>query len=927
MTELYILYCINIWILALTQLITVIKWIHKGKLLFLFLILTMLTAGFSVHSAQLSISHDTISTDVLSQGTIFHAKTTQFPQSLEQLNSWRALQVKPQSNPMPTGRYWFYLPLKNDSSLSEFVLDPQEQSMSNLTLGIYQDAHFSLIKQSYQEQHDFLFDSGQSIQFDKGKSYHLLVLFDHNNQSVPARLNIESEVDYGQKTALQSISILICIGFLFAVSTYSFFVWAVSRNIDHFYYAVSALILNWGWFNAFNLSETVSGFSVEALQWLPMMLLPLTFGLFGSRFFNLRKYSVLLHKLILANGFISVLLVGFVFYSPGYGAIPAILANTTWLVLGLIGGIKSFARGFRSAYYFTAGYGCVLTSGLLAWSMHWNILKGFTDNQVMVVLFGFTLNAILMSFALVDKFTAIARRNIASGENLENTVGQRTEELLLANQHLEKMAEASEAASAAKNTFLVNMSHEIRTPLTAIIGYADGILQGDIQDKARDEAISVISKNGVHLLHVISDLLDISKIESQTLEVEMVTFDPLQLLQGISQLVVGQVNEKQLTLNIHYILPLPTQMISDPTRVRQVLLNLINNAIKFTHQGSVEIDISADTNKLYFAISDTGIGMNQGMLDGMFKAFNQEDLSKSRKYGGTGLGLSIAKSLTNKLGGEIKVTSVQGQGSTFTVSFGLQVPETANWLHEQGELDQSLAKISQTATDVENIDLPSLSGNVLLAEDHLDNQLLFTRMLERMGLDVTAVDNGYKAVQATLDVEFDLILLDIQMPEMDGFKAFELIQSTCSNAPVIALTANAMKEDVELYMKLGFNDHIPKPVNRQIFIDTIASYLNVDKPSDFGLDDFEMDDIKIQYITRLVKRVDDIKAAQAINDWEDIGKHAHAIKGSAGMFGFDDLGVLGAKLELSVTNNDLADCKRHLDDLLGACEAITANAQ
>jgi CheY-like chemotaxis protein len=365
-------------------------------------------------------------------------------------------------------------------------------------------------------------------------------------------------------------------------------------------------------------------------------------------------------------------------------------------------------------------------------------------------------------------------------------------------------------------------------------------------------------------------------------------------------------------------------MVSDPTRFRQILLNIINNAIKFTHAGSIELSVRADDNKLHVSVSDTGIGMSQSQIDSMFTAFRQEDLSKSRKYGGTGLGLSIAKSLTNKLGGEIDVTSVQSQGSTFSLNVGLLVPEDTQWLHEQSQLYQWLSGIEEQAGEVESIDLPSLSGHVLLAEDHLDNQLLFIRLLERMGLKVSAVDNGYKAVQATLEREFELILLDIQMPEMDGLKAFELIQTTCANVPVIALTANAMPADVELYMKLGFNDHIAKPIDRQKFVDTVTKYLNIDKPADFSMELDEMDEIKAQFVTRLVKRVDDIRISHGNNDWEDIGKHAHAIKGSAGMFGFDDLGLQGAELELAVKNGDEAICRSELDKLLQMCDAIIA---
>jgi signal transduction histidine kinase/DNA-binding response OmpR family regulator len=649
-------------------------------------------------------------------------------------------------------------------------------------------------------------------------------------------------------------------------------------------------------------------------------------GLFTIYFFNLKKYSTILSKLLLANSVAGVLFIPLLFYWPELGVLPAMLFNTIWLLLSSVACITAYYRGWRSATYFGFGLACLWCAISMVVMIQLGVIETFTDHQANILLFGCMINLLFMSYALVDRFTSIARKSALTSEQLEQSVQNRTAELQTLNQSLEQLAVQFQAANEAKNTFLVNMSHEIRTPLTAIIGYADGMLQGDINDTDKEQAIKVISQNGVHLLDIISDLLDISKIESNKLEIEMQPVDPLALCQGIESLVREQVQSKGLTMTINYQLPLPTQIISDPNRLRQVLLNIINNAIKFTHTGTIDISVHTDIdeNKFFVSISDTGIGMSQSQIDGMFTAFRQEDLSISRQYGGAGLGLSIAKSLTTKLGGDIEVTSQQSQGSTFKVIIDLKVPKSTKWLHQQSALYQFLSGIEQQADEVESINLPALSGHVLLAEDHMDNQLLFIRLLERMGLKVTAVDNGYKAVQATLEREFELILLDIQMPEMDGLKAFELIQTTCANVPVVALTANAMPADVELYKKLGFNDHIAKPIDRQKFVDTITQYLNIERSGSFSMELDEMGEITAQFIARLVLRVGDIKVAQANKDWQEIGKHAHAIKGSAGMFGFDDLGLQGAALELAVKNGEQAICQDALDKLLQMCDAVTA---
>lgn len=742
--------------------------------------------------------------------------------------------------------------------------------------------------------------------------------------SFPAQATVVSETtSVLAGVSLSGSAVLISLGIFASIFLYGAFVSFgafTSKDKCHWFFALAALLLIWSTAQQFGL-VLVS----EWLFWLPIFLLPLCLGFFSCYFLFLKRHAPIINKALMANGLVAMCLYVVALFMDDMALYLAILSMVVWAGLSLFGAVKGCFRGERSAVYFCGALGCLCAGSLLVVFMRFNALSGFGPSDSMIMLMAWVFYQMLVSFALVDKFTTVAKRNVMSSENMEILIDQRTTELQAANQDLEQLAVDAQSASDAKNTFLVNMSHEIRTPLTSIIGYADGILQGDIQPSARDNAISIISQNGVHLLNIINDLLDITKIENNQIEVEMKTFDPIALLQGVADSVSEQVQAKSLVLGVNYKLPLPTHVQSDPTRFRQVIANLVNNAIKFTHMGAIELTVCADLDKFSVSVSDTGIGMSQDQIDTMFTAFAQEDLSKSRQYGGIGLGLSIAKSLVTKLGGKINVTSVQGQGSCFTVDFDLTVTQEAKWLRDQFELDQRLADIKLSHNVVPTIEVPELAGQVLLAEDHLENQLLFVKLLERMGLNVTAVDNGYKAVQATLEREFDLILLDIQMPEMDGIKAFELIQSTSANVPVVALTANAMAADVELYMNLGFNDHIAKPVNRENFIDTVTKYIHLGQTADVTIEGDEMDDIKAQYITRLVTRVKDIRDSQASSDWEDIGKHAHAIKGSAGMFGFDDLGQAGGKLELAVKNAVEDDIRSELDQLLVLCDQITAN--
>jgi len=469
-------------------------------------------------------------------------------------------------------------------------------------------------------------------------------------------------------------------------------------------------------------------------------------------------------------------------------------------------------------------------------------------------------------------------------------------------QQLQQLSNELTEASAAKSRFLANMSHEIRTPLTSIIGYAEGITQGDFDSDFQRKAVEIIAQNGQHLLNVVNEILDLSKIEANKLEIELIEMDLMVMLSNIGALVNQQAQEKRLNFDIDFQFPLPCTIKSDPTRLKQILLNLINNAIKFTDQGSVKIVLKKHTdNLLMLRVEDTGIGLTEEQMAKLFADFTQVDSSVARKYGGTGLGLSIAKSLAQKLGGGISVQSEFGKGSQFTVLVNLEPIENATWIESQAQLEELRNQVKAPKKET----IPTLQGKVLLAEDHHDNRALFSQLLKRMGLEVTAVENGELAVQESLMDDFDLIFLDIQMPVMDGITAMKMITTTTApDVPVVALTANAMTTDIEKYLDEGFTSHIAKPIDRRLFINLVEQYFEGESPFDFDLDESELAELKVRFVEGLKENLTDLKIYAQNHDWPNLGAQAHAIKGSAPMYGFTELGAIADKLEIAVNAHD-----------------------
>ncbi|MBN2294947.1 MAG: PAS domain S-box protein [Pirellulales bacterium] len=393
---------------------------------------------------------------------------------------------------------------------------------------------------------------------------------------------------------------------------------------------------------------------------------------------------------------------------------------------------------------------------------------------------------------------------------------------------LAKARDEAEAANCAKSEFLANMSHEIRTPMTAILGFTD-ILKGTLTDPDQLDAAATIEQNGHYLLGIINDILDLSKIEAGKMEVEHIQCSPHQILCEVVSLMRVRANAKNLPLEIEYEGPIPRTIQSDPTQLRQILINLIGNAIKFTEVGQVRLvtrllHAHSDEPKMQFDVVDTGIGMNEEQIDRLFKPFHQADTSTTRKFGGTGLGLTISKRLAAKLGGDITVKSVPDRGSTFTLMIKTGPLQDVKLLNSPTE-----AQLPAKDEDKSNASSAKLDCRVLLAEDGPDNQRLIAFLLRKAGADVVVAVNGKIAHDLALKAQnegkpFDVILMDMQMPVMDGYDATTRLREARYTSPIIALTAHAMSTDRDKCLAAGCDNYMTKPIEREQLVSMVAEY-------------------------------------------------------------------------------------------------------
>ena len=379
-------------------------------------------------------------------------------------------------------------------------------------------------------------------------------------------------------------------------------------------------------------------------------------------------------------------------------------------------------------------------------------------------------------------------------------------------------------ASAAKSEFLAHMSHEIRNPLTAIVNYAELLLEPEAPAEERHAAIDTIRRNGLHLLEVVNDILDVSKVESRQFEIEPIECSPTQIVSEVLEMFQVRAAAKGLELTVHWKPGVPATIVSDPFRLKQILVNLISNAVKFTKRGHVRVEVSAVVNgnwggsALQIVVADTGIGISDEQCQRLFVGYRQSEAWIARQFGGTGLGLAISRELALKLGGDIRVESTLGQGSTFTMTVGTVAPQTT-------APNRDLARKSACVVNAQRI-----SGRVLLADDAPNNRRLISALLEKSGAEVDVVENGQQAIEMALEAvkrqqPYDVVLMDMVMPEKDGFTATRQLREAGYTGGIVALTANEGNGARQECLAAGCDDYATKPVDRDTLIEVISKWV------------------------------------------------------------------------------------------------------
>jgi signal transduction histidine kinase/CheY-like chemotaxis protein/HPt (histidine-containing phosphotransfer) domain-containing protein len=519
----------------------------------------------------------------------------------------------------------------------------------------------------------------------------------------------------------------------------------------------------------------------------------------------------------------------------------------------------------------------------------------------------------------------------------------------LAEEALQKAKEQAEFANLSKSAFLANTSHELRTPMTAILGYAEMLLDSGQTADDRRACVQTIHRNGEHLLSIINDLLDISKIEAQKVTVEKLQCPLPQLIADVIGLTRPWAIKKGLAYEVEFAPEIPATIETDPLRCKQILVNLIANAIKFTEKGGIKLSIRREITYfrqfIHFDVVDSGIGMTPPQIAKLFQPFTQADESTTRRFGGTGLGLTISQRLARLLGGDIVVRSTLGQGSTFAV-------------HIDGGIREGVITIANLTLDQLTVgadeqfieDILSLQGRVLLAEDGEDNQHLLSGHLRKVGLDVVIAVNGRQAVEQVKAGSFDLVLMDMQMPEMDGYSATRALRELGYTVPIVALTANAMAEDRTRCLEAGCSEYLSKPISRAQLLRAAAKFLRpgnrpagiqqppakfarttpVNEPAEAagGLQSTLADEPTVKkllerFIERLPERVTTLSTLLQEQNLAELKQAVHQLKGAGGGYGFPSITEVASVVEDHLrAEADLQTIRDDVDSLINLVRTV-----
>ncbi len=895
--------------------------------------------------------------DLLDGAALYAGDGRPFPAAAAEIPAWRAPLRRAPKVDLMGGSYVIVVPLRNGTTGAHWVIDPNDTLIDQVEARLYgADGSVQDVRTGYRAQHDYLLHYGKDVNLVPGVDYQLALRFSSPYYARMPVISVATQENYRLQVWRENAMIIASLGALLALAIFNFFIVSFTRDRSTLYYALYILSYAVAWAMTFHLPTDLFGFRLLELHYVPFFLLPVFSTLFYTRFLRLAQIAPRLAKASRVNLVLPLLLLPSCFVALSWAHTLATIVITVWMALALASGIVAWRKGYHPARYFVLGFIALMVPGLLILPANVGLVPALVGNVQLWTLLGGTLDGLLLAFALADRIRLM-------GNSLEQRVQERTADLTRANDALLVAKNQAESVSRNRIDFLSAMSHDIRTPLAGVIG----MLKFSLQDKSvqgrTQEYLRIGLHNGESMLAILNDILDFSKIDAGKLALEHVDFRLADLVGDAAAILQGNADAKSLLLRCELGPDLPQYVKGDPTRIRQILINLLGNAIKFTDRGEVILRVAADSTaipaQMVFTVTDTGPGMTAEVRERLFQKFEQADHSTTRRYGGTGLGLAICKDLVNLMGGSIDADSRPGAGARFWFTL---------------PLEEGAAPAPETMPKVRGRHSHQL--RVLCAEDVRTNQIIIGTLLENMGHQVHIVENGVEALHALSTLDVDMVLMDGRMPLMDGEEATRLIRNGGSasarvhdpKVPILALTANASEPDCARYLAAGMDGFLSKPVDEAKLYDhietIIARLLAEGRPLRplggvaaqpaaepaharaqhaaaasgqayepihvvplTGLSRQHMDRITLAFLAEAPRKLEQGRAALADGDAAGASLAFHGLKGSAGYLSSNELHRLAHRIEEFANAGHLDQASALLPELEQALQRALRDLQ
>lgn len=746
------------------------------------------------------VVHLPFDTDLFASGTVYVAKDQSVPSTAD-LSSFKKSVLRVPRIDLRGGRYWLNVQVTTDSSQGQWALGNLGSYIERVELFAWSDGQLQHGVSGQFEKEDYPLHYGANFEMRPGHVYDLWILYDSRYFTGIPTAHVVPKVDYEHSVLLDNLLVIGCLGAIVILAAYNLLLSAWTKSLDYLFYAAYLTSTFVGWAAVFKIFVQTLGITHVSFILVPFFLNIVSNVFFYRHFLGIdQKYPWIL-RYGNAVAIVAALLAVLHWLLPSWMNYLLInLITAFWLTGGMVAGILRLYEGYKPARFYLVGFCCMTVGGALVVLPYLGMPR-ITQKEYLVTLVAQTFDVLFLAIALADRINIMRQEKSQALEYARDVDQKATQALLNANQKLSHALQVSEEGKRQKDQFIMAVSHELRTPLNAVCASL-GQLSDTHDEKERGLLHQYIQFGADRLSSQVENLIMLAETDQQKIKPHLRSFSVDSLIKRISRLAEGYLFNKPVQFHIEKGNDVASRYNGDDYLLIRLLTPVLENACKFTEQGSVNVMIDVEENGLRFAVTDTGLGIGEDMQASLFESFTQASTGYARTYEGLGIGLTVCQRIAHLLGAVIDMHSTVGEGTRFTIHVPVQL---------------------SASTESDRVEL--VGGHALVVEDNEVNAKVLTAILKKFGFSFALAVNGLEALDRVKDDVFDIVLMDLQMPVMDGFMSAQNMRKQGIHCPIVAVTANSDYEARIRCLDVGMNDLLTKPINKELLKEKLLYWI------------------------------------------------------------------------------------------------------